>query len=149
MRGAVAFMSGDDTAILFNYDMLLKRAYLRLPKRESRAYDIPQPEVEYIGDHTLVKNLGHIADRLKRDPKIIMRYMLKGLGAPGGLREDNSLIIYKKISAKSINDIYARFLEEYVRCPTCKSYDTELIREGKKWYIRCLACGAITYVPAV
>lgn len=78
-----------------------------------------------------------------------MRFLLKELAMPGSLNPDNSLIIYKRVSAKSIQSLYTRFLESYVRCSTCGSYDTELVREGKAWFIRCLACGAITYVKPV
>ncbi len=143
-------LNSDEAVILYNYDYLLHRALEKLPKRDAaKAYDIPQLEIEYEGDHTFVKNLSFVSERLRRDPRIIMRFLLKELGAPGALRPDNNMVIYKRISEKSIQDLYTRFLETYIKCPTCKSYDTELVREGKKWYIRCLACGAITYVRPV
>ncbi|MEL9939634.1 MAG: translation initiation factor IF-2 subunit beta [Ignisphaera sp.] len=136
--------------ILYDYEALLDRVYRSLPKRVSgRAYDIPTLEIDYVGDHTVVKNFGFVCERIRREPRIVMRFLLKELAMPGSLNPDNSLIIYKRVSAKSIQSLYTRFLESYVRCSTCGSYDTELVREGKVWFIRCLACGAITYVKPV
>jgi translation initiation factor 2 subunit 2 len=143
-------LKDDEMLMLYNYDYLLNRAIEKLPRRgDTKAYDIPQLEIEYEGEHTVVKNLNLVSERLRRDPRVVMRFLLKELGAPGALRPDNNMVIYKRISEKSVQDLYARFLENYVKCSTCKSYDTELVREGKKWYIRCLACGAITYVRPV
>ncbi len=139
-----------ETKIIYSYDELLDRLYSKLPMRKSsRAYDIPQLELEYIGEHVIIRNFGYVCERIRRDPRIVARFLLKELGAPGSVDEKNVLIIYKNIKAQSIVNQYNRFLETYVKCPTCKSYDTELRREGKIWYIRCLACGAIASIKPV
>jgi len=134
----------NELELLKNYDALLERAYARLPaKLSAKAYDIPDLEIEYVGNHTEIKNFAHICDRLRRDPQIVMRYFLKSLGMPGALTERGTLIIYnKKIKRDTLKQFYQRFLNKYVKCQTCGSIDTELIRKGKVWYIRCLACGA-------
>jgi len=140
----------NELKILNDYDYMLDRAYSLLPaKKSSRAYDIPFPEVDYIGDHTVIKNFNHICERLRRDPRIVMRYMLKELGKPGGLDDRNVLTIYSSIKTQSIRELYNRFLETYVKCPTCGSYDTELGKEGKVYYIKCLACGAKSFVKPI
>ena len=136
--------------ILKNYDLLLERAYMQLPqKRSMRAYDIPSLEVEHVGDHTVVTNFRNICDRLRREPRIVMRFFLKELAMPGTIDERGNLIIYRRVSSHSLNTLYQKFLAAYVRCPTCGSFDTELIRKGKIWYIKCLACGAETFVKPV
>lgn len=143
-------MSEREIEILRNYDYMLDRAYQLLPsKRSSKAYDIPSIEIEYIGDHTHIRNFSYICERLRRDPRIVMRYMLKELGKPGALDDKNNLVIYGLIKAQTLKDLYSRFIETYVKCPTCGSYDTELYREGKIFYIRCLACGAVSYVKPI
>ncbi len=135
---------------IYNYEALLSRAYTKLPiKRNSKAYDIPTLDVDYIGEHTMVKNFSHVCDRIRREPRIMMRFFLKELAMPGALDDKNNLVIYRKVTIKSLQELYNRFLESYVRCANCGSYDTELGREGKVWYIRCLACGAKTYVKPI
>jgi translation initiation factor 2 subunit 2 len=143
-------LSDKEIIMLYNYEWMLERLYSMLPPRLStRAYDIPSIEVDYIGEHTYVRNFAQICERLRRDPRITMRYFLKELGKPGALDDRNNLIIYGAIKAQTIRELYNRFLETYVKCPTCGSYDTELHREGKVYYIRCLACGAISYVKPI
>ncbi|MEM0005448.1 MAG: translation initiation factor IF-2 subunit beta [Ignisphaera sp.] len=145
-------MAEDDVElkIIYNYNTLLSRAYSKLPaRRGSKAYDIPSLEIDYAGDHTMVKNFGYVCDRIRREPRIAMRFFLKELAMPGSLDDKNSLIIYRRVTSKSLQELYSRFLETYVRCATCGSYDTELGREGKVWYIQCLACGAKTYVKPI
>lgn len=143
-------MEDKELKMLYDYEGLLKRFYSLVPSKiSSRAYDIPLPEVEYVGNHTVIKNFSQICERLRRDPRVAMRYFLKELGKPGGLDDKNNLIIYSPIKAQSIRDLYSKFLKMYVVCPTCGSYDTELGREGKVFYIKCLACGAISYVKPV
>lgn len=143
-------MSDKELEIISSYEYLLDRLYKLLPTRTlSKAYDIPSVEVEYIGGHTYVRNFAQVCERLRRDPRITMRYFLKELGKPGSLDDRNNLIIYGTIKDQTIRELYNRFLETYVKCPTCGSYDTELHREGKVYYIRCLACGAISYVKPI
>lgn len=143
-------MGGKELEVISNYEYMLDRLYNRLPARhQSKAYDIPSIEVEHIGNHTVIKNFAYICERLRRDPRVTMRYFLKELGKPGGLDDKNNLVVYSPIKAQSIKDLYNKFLEVYVRCPTCGSYDTELHREGKVYYIKCLACGAVSYVKPI
>jgi len=78
-----------------------------------------------------------------------MRFFLKELAMPGTVDERGNLVIYRRVSSHSLNTLYQKFLTTYVRCPTCGSFDTELIRKGKVWYIKCLACGAETFVKPV
>ncbi|MEZ0289913.1 MAG: translation initiation factor IF-2 subunit beta [Sulfolobales archaeon] len=127
------------------YMQLLDRLYKRLPERkESKTIDLPELEIEHLTNKTIIKNLQYIAERLDRDPKIISRYFLKELGKPGSLTSSGTLEIYDRISAKSLNELFDKFIKTYVRCPTCGSIDTKLIRRGKIFIIKCLACGAET-----
>lgn len=143
-------MSDKESNIVTSYEYMLDRLYNMLPSRlPGKAYDIPSLEIDYIGIHTIIKNFAYVCERLRRDPRITMRYFLKELGKPGGLDDRNNLVIYSTIKAQSIKELYNKFLEMYVRCPTCGSYDTELSREGKVFYMRCLACGAISYVKPI
>ena len=141
----------DELALIKNYDYLLERLYSKLPARlEAKAYDIPELEIEYIGDHTEIRNFAQVCDRLRRDPHIVMRYFLKNLGMPGALTERGTLVIYnKKVKKETLKEFYRRFLNTYVKCQTCGSIDTELHRKGKVWYIRCLACGATYTIQPV
>ncbi|MGC9148260.1 MAG: translation initiation factor IF-2 subunit beta [Sulfolobales archaeon] len=132
------------------YLELLDKLYKSLPeKRDTKALDLPELEIEHFTNKTAIKNLQHISERLDRDPKIIMRYFLKELGKPGSITSSGSLEIYDRISTKSLYELFDKFIKTYVRCPTCGSIDTKLIRQGKIYILKCLACGAETTVKYV
>ncbi|MEL9929631.1 MAG: translation initiation factor IF-2 subunit beta [Sulfolobales archaeon] len=127
------------------YLELLERLYRKLPERkEVKTVDLPELDVEHVSNKTIIRNLQQISERLDRDPRIISRYFLKELGKPGTLTPSGSLEIFDRISAKSLTELFDKFIKTYVRCPTCGSIDTKLIRQGKIFIIKCLACGAET-----
>jgi len=134
----------------FTYEMLLDKVYKKLPrKRTTSQPDIPPLEIEHIGTQTRIKNFKEVCDIIMREPKICARYLLKELAARGTIDSSGVFTIYSKVSTQSINQLFKRFLDTYVRCSTCGSYQTKLIRKGKVWIIRCLACGAETPVKPV
>lgn len=138
-------MRGIETSTEKEYLELLDRLYKSLPERKDvKTIDLPELEVEHLTTKTLIRNLQSIAERLDRDPRMLARYFLKELGKPGSLTPSGALEIYDKISTKSLNDLFDKFIKTYVRCPTCGSIDTKLIRQGKIYILKCLACGAET-----
>ncbi|MEM4970414.1 MAG: translation initiation factor IF-2 subunit beta [Sulfolobales archaeon] len=137
-------------SILEDYERLLERAYSRLQfNREARPIDLPDLDVDYVGNKTVIKNLQQISQRINRNPRIIARYLLKGSALSGAINPSGALEIYGKVSKRSLQDLYRRFIQTYVRCPTCGSIDTDMSKKGKIWIIKCLACGAESTVEAI
>jgi translation initiation factor 2 subunit 2 len=133
------------------YLKLLDRAMQEIPQKAKKVGTqvIPNLVIFNVGTSTVIKNFREYCDRIRRDEKIVMKYLLKELGAPGSINENGQLVIQGKFSSSSINSLMDRFLKIYVRCSTCGSYDTVLKREGKVWYVSCLACGAQTPVKPI
>jgi len=126
-----------------DYDELLERLYSKLPlKRAEAPIEIPPLETEVVGIHTKIKNFKLVCEIISRDPRLVLRYLLKSMGAKGSLDRDGNAIIHQNVSKASLNKLFEKFVELYVRCPTCHSYQTELRREGRIWILKCLACGA-------
>ena len=67
--------------------------------------------------------------------------MLKELAA-SGQKEGDRLVLNKKVPSARINQKVEEYAKEFVLCKECKKPDTELIKEGRLTFIRCLACGA-------
>lgn len=130
------------------YLKLLERLYSKLPEKAQSVgmQALPNLIILYIGNTTIIKNFNEYCDRLRRESKLCMKFLLKELAAPGNIDENGQLIIQGKFSSASINKIMDRFIKTYVQCSTCKSLDTILVKEKKTWYIYCLACGAKTPV---
>lgn len=135
---------------VLQYERLLERLYSKLPSKSlSQPIELPQLEVVHVGIHTQIKNFKEVCDRIRREPRVVMRYLLKELGARGSLDESNNLVIFGRISSQTLNTLFNRFLMTYVKCSTCNSFDTVLKKSGKVWVISCLACGAETPVKPV
>ncbi|AWR96661.1 translation initiation factor IF-2 subunit beta [Acidianus sulfidivorans JP7] len=127
-----------------DYEYLLDRVYSKLPKKSQSEgiQNLPSLVIFNVGSTTIIRNFSEYCDRIRREDKLCMRYLLKELGAAGSINENGQLLIQGKFSSSIINTLMERFLKTYVQCTTCKSYDTILVKEGKIWYIQCLACGA-------
>jgi len=127
------------------YEEMLKRVYENLPERRTApTLDIPPLEIAYVGNQTQIKNFKQVCDVILREPKVCARYILKELAARGTIDDSGVFTIYLKVTAQTINALFKKFLDIYVICKTCGSYQTELRKQGKVWIIRCLACGAET-----
>ncbi len=133
-----------EVKLYMDYDALLERAYRTLPKKPvvvRQRLTLPKPEVVISGKRTFITNFNQICDILNREPQIVLRYILKELGAPGVLHE-NMAVIQGEFSRKAIDAILDRFFRFYVICPACKSPDTKLVKEKKFMFLICGACGA-------
>ena len=133
-----------EVKLYMKYDELLERAYKTLPKKPvavKQRLTLPKPEVVVSGKRTFITNFNQICDILSRKPQIVLRYILKELGAPGVLHE-NMAVIQGEFSKKTIEAILDRFFKMYVICPACKSPDTRLVKEKKFMFLICGACGA-------
>ena len=136
--------------LLYDYEYLLNRLYERLPVRGSKAsrFELPRLVIERVGTKTMIRNFKQLADVMRRDPRILMRYLLKELGTSGNYDEESGiLVINAKVSAATLNNLIQRFVKTYVICPTCGAPDTRLERRGKTWVLVCEACGAEQPVP--
>ncbi|BDB98895.1 translation initiation factor IF-2 subunit beta [Saccharolobus caldissimus] len=130
------------------YMELLDRLYSKLPEKVHKVgtQTLPNLIVLNIGNSTIIRNFAEYCDRIRREDKICMKYLLKELAAAGSMDDKGELIIQGKFSSQVINTLMERFIRAYVQCSTCKSLDTVLKKEKKGWYISCLACGAQTPV---
>lgn len=135
---------------VLDYNKLLDRLYEKLPaKTTAPAIEIPQLVIAHIGFQTQIRNFKDVCDRIRREPRICMRYFLKELAARGAIDDSGVFTIYSRVSSQTVSVLFKRFLMTYVRCSTCGSLHTVLKRQGKVWIIQCLACGAETPVKPI
>ncbi len=141
---------GKAAELIYDYEFLLKRLYERLPSRGAKAsrFELPRLQVERVGTKTVIRNFRELASVTRREPRLLMRYLLKELGASGSLDEDSGMLtINVRVSAATLNTLIQRFVRTYVICPTCGAPDTRLEKRGRSWVLVCEACGAEQPVP--
>lgn len=124
------------------YDQLLSRARSRMPEAvvERERFEIPKVIGHLEGNKTVISNFIKIADTLRRDPDHMLKFVLRELATPGGIR-NGMLIIGTKTSAARINEKIRAYAIEFVLCPECGKPDTTIVTEGELAFMRCQACG--------
>lgn len=135
----------------YSYEELLDRAFSRIPVRDPSkgvVFEVPSIETIAVGTKTIVKNFRNIAHVVGRDEKLLMKYLVKELAAAGSIDEAGNLILSGRFSAQVLDKLLKRFVDTYVKCPTCGSIHTVLEKSKKTFKLKCLACSAETTLPS-
>ncbi|MDI9610382.1 MAG: translation initiation factor IF-2 subunit beta [Archaeoglobaceae archaeon] len=126
------------------YLKLLDRAMEKLSQKpilRKDRFEIPKVSVTREGVRTILRNLTQIAKTLNRSEDQIYKYLVKSLGTAGFI--DNGRLIFQgKFTEEEIQKEINEYVKIYVLCKECNAPDTELIKEERVTFLRCLACGA-------
>ncbi len=133
-----------------DYKKMLDEAYASLPERvKSRPrFEAPSFDILPQGNQTVITNFMEVVKKLRREPKILMKYMTKELGVPANVVGDR-LILKGRVRYDKINKKLKNFIDTYVLCRECGRPDTDLVTIEGVLYIRCSACGARYPVPPI
>ena len=126
------------------YAKLLDRAFSKKPSLSEGASDFVIPPVDALvqGNKTIVKNIAAIADKARRPPDELARYMSRVLAVPVSV-EEQRLTINSRFSAQDLYKIVKRYFDTYVMCKECGKPDTKLESSGRGMFtLVCEACGA-------
>lgn len=125
------------------YRELLKNARENLPHAafEKQRFEIPNVKGHIQGNITVVSNFRQIATVLGRPSEHLLKFTLRELAAPGGLKP-KGLLIGTRVAASKINEKIRQYAHEYVLCPECGKPDTKIEKDGPFAYLKCTACGA-------
>lgn len=126
------------------YEKLLDRALEKLSKRpilRKQRFEIPKVSVTKEGVRTILRNLNQIAKTLNRSEDHIYKYIVKSLGTAGFV-DNGRLVLQGKFTEEEIQKEIDEYVKNYVLCKECNAPDTELIKEERVLFLRCLACGA-------
>ncbi|MEK6847542.1 MAG: translation initiation factor IF-2 subunit beta [Nanoarchaeota archaeon] len=126
-----------------NYEKLLEEAYSKIKKTEGNGerFEIPKAEGRLEGKKTIITNFSQIASIFRRSQEHLQKFLLKELAA-AGQKEGDRLVLNIKVPSSRINQKIEEYAKEFVICKECGKPDTELTKEDRISFIRCLACGA-------
>lgn len=126
-----------------SYEQLLDQAYSKVKSvgGTGERFAIPKIEGHIEGRKTILTNFFQIASHIRRKPEHFQKFMLRELAA-SGQREGDRLVLNMKVPSAKINQKIEEYVKEFVLCKECKKPDTELIKEDRLMFMRCLACGA-------
>lgn len=134
----------------YSYDEMLERALTNLPGKAgpTEVFEVPKAEAIIAGDRTIITNYRKIVEAINREEKLLQRYLVKEFGVPATINESGQLVLHGKFNVMVINKTIDLFVQRYVKCPTCGSLHTRLIKKGKVFILKCEACGAETTLQA-
>ena len=126
-----------------NYEKLLEETYKKVKTIDTKTnrFEIPKVKGHFEGKKTILTNFFQIASHIRRKPEHFQKFILKELAA-SGQKEGDRLILNIKVPSEKINQKIEQYVKEFVLCKECKKPDTELTKEGRLTFIKCLACGA-------
>jgi len=127
------------------YEKLLEEAFKKVKRPEnlsgSERFEIPKISGHFEGKKTILTNFSQISEHIRRNPEHFQKYLLKELAA-SGQKEGDRLILNMKVPSAKINQKIEDYIKEFVLCKECGKPDTELLKEARLSFMRCLACGA-------
>ncbi|MAG38830.1 translation initiation factor IF-2 subunit beta [Candidatus Woesearchaeota archaeon] len=126
-----------------NYETMLEKGKSELPEVVSQVerFNIPKVRGHIQGNKTIVSNFTEISKTLCRPPAHVLKFILKELATPGGIKKQ-AVIFGSKLSANKINEKIILYTEKFVLCKECGKPDTKLTKEVNNYFLKCQACGA-------
>jgi translation initiation factor 2 subunit 2 len=135
-----------------DYDSLLDRARSQVPedafKKSGERFKVPDVQLMVQGNRTLWQNFQDIINVLNRPGREVLKFVSGQIGTAGNI-EGGIAIFNGKFTSGAVNDILNRYIDSYVICPVCSRPDTEIVKDEKKYILRCSACGARTAIRPV
>ncbi|OYT42789.1 MAG: translation initiation factor IF-2 subunit beta [Candidatus Aenigmarchaeota archaeon ex4484_224] len=127
----------------FDYFQLLKKARESAGKEVSgtKRFQMPVVNLEYQGRKTILRNFEEICEYLKRDKRLVARFLSRELASPA-YEQGKFLIFQSNLQFTNVQKKLEKFVKEYVICKVCGQPDTKIVKERRIWFIKCEACGA-------
>jgi translation initiation factor 2 subunit 2 len=124
-----------------DYEKLLGEAYENIkPTEFCDRFEVKKVEGMHEGTKTVITNFSQVCTCLRRSPEHVSKFLFKELASPG-LIEGDRLILTRKLMSSQVNEKVEKYAEKFVKCSNCGKPDTEIISEGGKTYLKCMACG--------
>ncbi|KAK6089629.1 hypothetical protein P3W45_001395 [Vairimorpha bombi] len=98
-------------------------------------------EVKKEGRKTLI-NITDVARILNRSVDHLVKYVASELVTNGSVKEDGNLYVKGNFIRSEVQEVLRRFIEHFVVCKICDSVEeTDIVREKKLYFLKCLKCG--------
>lgn len=102
--------------------------------------NISKPDIKYENRKTFWLNYGKNCSQINRNVEQIKKFIEKELSVETSINDKSNLILRRKYNFVMIAAIYKKYIKNYVQCSTCKSMDTEIVRNlsNRLDYLKCL-----------
>ncbi len=126
-----------------SYEELLRRGMKKVPDKieNKERFEMPVIRIQIAGSRTAMTNFSEVASALRRDPRHMMKFMLKELATKGSI-DGGRLEVQGKFHEELVNRKLELYVKTYVTCPECGKHDTKLQKDRGFDFIKCEVCGA-------
>lgn len=135
-----------------DYFTLLERIKDHLQEEgveRTRRLELPDLDVVWVGNRTIIRNFKKIAEVLNREPQRILAFLGREFATAANIDGEGRAILIGRKEGEAIRRVIQRYFKEYVLCPVCGNPDTRLKKERKITFLVCDACGAKTPVKKI
>jgi len=144
--------TNDDT-FGYTYQQMLQRLYSKIGSDTITSQCIiPVPKIIRSGKRTVIQNfndilciINPITENNERTRDHLIKYISIELSAHvDNTNNINDINIHGRFQVNQIEKILREYIKEYVRCRTCRSFDTKLIKDQrvKNFILKCFACSS-------
>lgn len=102
--------------------------------------NISKPDIKYENRKTYWFNYKKNCSQINRTEFQLKKYIEKELAVESSINDKYQLILRGKYNLNLIASIYKKYIKNYVQCCTCKSIQTEIVRNSSNRldYLKCL-----------
>lgn len=91
-----------------------------------KKFQLPPIQIQKVTNRSAWTNFKEVCDLLKRPLDHACSFFIKELGTEASISGESQLFLKGKYNSTKIENLIAKYVKEYVRCPNCKSFDTVL-----------------------
>jgi len=130
----------------YDFECLINEAYESLETRTKTNLVLPKVESYSTVTRLHWKNIMDYLKLINRTPEHFINYIKtenpdKEISWMSGELNEGIIIHGKFLKQQLINDIIIKYINSFVICSACKSYNTELIKKSSKlYYFECIDC---------
>lgn len=101
---------------------------------------IDKPDIKYENRKTFWYNYGKNCSQINRNMEQLKKFIEKEMAVETSINDKSNLILRGKYNFAMIASAYKKYILNYVKCSTCKSIETEIVRNSSNRldYLKCL-----------
>lgn len=101
---------------------------------------IDKPDIKYQNRKTFWYNYGINCSQINRSMEQLKKFIDKEMAVETSINDKSNLILRGKYSFAMIASAYKKYILNYVKCSTCKSIETEIVRNSSNRldYLKCM-----------
>jgi translation initiation factor 2 subunit 2 len=102
--------------------------------------NVTKPDTKYENRKTFWFNYGKNCTQLNRSTQQLKIFFDKELAVESSINDKSQLILRGKYNFNLIASTFKKYIKNYVQCSTCKSIQTEIVRNSSNRldYLKCL-----------